>query len=60
MSTTLQQALPEITIIDQKQLGNLGSITKITQGAYVRINPGLPWQKQHSIRRSLFSPAQWI
>jgi len=25
------------------------------QDAYVRLNPGLPWQKQHSARRKFFT-----
>jgi len=25
----------------------------------VQLNPGLPWQKQHSTRRRLFTTANW-
>jgi hypothetical protein len=28
------------------------------QVVYVKLSPGLPWQKQHSTRR-LFSPENW-
>jgi hypothetical protein len=48
--------------MDQSQLDNveyfnhLGS--KITND--VKLNPGLPWQKQHSTRRRLFSLANWV
>jgi hypothetical protein len=30
------------------------------QGVYVKLNPELPWQKQHSTRRKIFSPANWL
>jgi hypothetical protein len=26
------------------------------QGVHVKLNPELPWQKQHSTRRKIFSP----
>jgi hypothetical protein len=26
----------------------------------MKLNPELPWQKQHSTRRRIFSPANWI
>jgi len=29
------------------------------QDVYMKLNPGLPWQKQHSINRRLFSPENW-
>jgi len=25
----------------------------------MKLNPGLPWKKQHSIRRNQFSPVKW-
>jgi hypothetical protein len=25
----------------------------------IKLNPELPWQKQHSTRRRIFSPANW-
>jgi hypothetical protein len=28
------------------------------QDVQVKLNPGLPWQKQHSTRRRFFSPAK--
>jgi len=27
---------------------------------YVILNPVLPWEKQHSTRKRLFSPGNWI
>jgi len=30
---------------------------KIMQGIHVKLNPRLPWRKQQSTRRILFSPA---
>jgi len=29
------------------------------QDVIMKLNPGLPWQKQHSTRRRLFPPANW-
>jgi len=29
------------------------------QDVHVEVNPGLSWQKQHSARRRLLSPANW-
>jgi len=29
------------------------------QDVHMKLNPGLSWQKQHSTRRELFSPANW-
>jgi hypothetical protein len=29
------------------------------QGVHGKLNPVLPWQKQLSARRRLFSPANW-
>jgi len=26
----------------------------------MKLNPGLPWQEQHSTRKRLLSPANWI
>jgi hypothetical protein len=26
---------------------------------YVKLNPGLPWQTQHSVRRKFFSTVNW-
>ena len=52
-------------MIDQKPLQNVeyfnyfGSMITMIQDVQVKLNPGLPWQKQHSTRRRLFSPANW-
>ena len=50
--------------IGQKQLENMeyfknfsSMITRVMQDAYVKWNPGLPWQNQHLTRKRLFSPA---
>jgi hypothetical protein len=59
-----RQPLPIKIMIDQKQLENveyfnyLGTI-QILQGVHVKLNLELPWQKQHSTRRRIFSPANW-
>jgi hypothetical protein len=29
------------------------------EGVFVKLNPGLPWQKQHLTRRRIFLPANW-
>jgi len=29
------------------------------EDVYMKLNPGLPWQKLHSARRRLFLPANW-
>jgi hypothetical protein len=29
------------------------------QDVYMKLNPGLPMQKQHSSKRRLFSPENW-
>jgi len=29
------------------------------QDIHIKLKPGLPWQKQHSTRKSLSSPANW-
>jgi hypothetical protein len=29
------------------------------QDVYVKLNPGFPWQRQHSTIRRLFSPVSW-
>jgi hypothetical protein len=31
---------------------------QMLQGVHMKLNPELPWQKQHS-RKRLFSPANW-
>jgi hypothetical protein len=52
-------------VIDQKQLENveyfnyLGSMITNNARCTCELNPGLPWQKQHSTRRRLFLPADW-
>ena len=52
-------------MIDQKPLQNVeyfnyfGSMITMIQDVQVKLNPGLPWQKQHSTRRRLFSPVNW-
>ena len=56
-----QPSLKEIT--DQKELENVEYFNyfgrTITNDARctVKLNPGLPWQKQQSTRKGLFSPA---
>jgi hypothetical protein len=39
----------------------LGSMTTndLRCSTHVKLNPGLPWQKQDSARRMLFSPENW-
>jgi hypothetical protein len=32
--------------------------TYMMQDVHVKLNPGLPWQKQHSTKRRLFLPAK--
>jgi hypothetical protein len=34
-------------------------IKKIMQDVHVKLNAGLPWQKQHLTGRRHFSPANW-
>jgi len=34
-------------------------IKKMMQDAHVKLNPGLPWQKQLLTRKRTFSPANW-
>jgi hypothetical protein len=29
------------------------------QDVHGKLNPGLPWHKQHSTKRKLFAPAKW-
>jgi hypothetical protein len=29
------------------------------QDVHMKLNPGLPWQKQHSSNRRLFPPENW-
>jgi len=53
---------PILIMIDQKPLQKveyfnyLGSMITLMQDVQVKLHPGLPWQKQHSTRRRLFSP----
>jgi hypothetical protein len=60
-----RQPYPIEIMIDQKQLAYveyfnyLGSMIIMMQGVHVKLKPELPWQKQHSARRRLFSPANW-
>ena len=50
-------------MINQTKLMNveyfkyLDSVTKMMQEVHVKLNSGFPWQKQHSTRTRLFSPA---
>jgi hypothetical protein len=29
------------------------------EGVHMKLNPELPWEKQHLTRRRIFSPANW-
>jgi hypothetical protein len=59
------QPSPIKIMIDQKQLENveyfnyLGSMITNDARFTLKLNPELPWQKQHSTRRKFFSPANW-
>jgi hypothetical protein len=52
-----RQPSPTQIMVDQKQPKNveyfnyLGSMITNDSGVHVKLNPGLPWQKQHSARR---------
>jgi hypothetical protein len=61
-----RQPSPMKIMIDKKQLKNveyfnyLGSmITNESRCTCEKLNPELPWHKQHSTRRRIFSPANW-
>jgi hypothetical protein len=43
--------------IDQKQFENMEYFNYLGCGVHVKLNPELPWQKQHSTRRRIFPPA---
>jgi hypothetical protein len=59
------EAFPVQIIINQKQPENveyfnyLGSMIKMMQNVFVKLKPGLPWEKQYSAKRRLFPPANW-
>jgi hypothetical protein len=36
-----------------------GGTQQMMQGVQVKLNTELPWEKQHSTTRRLFSPANW-
>jgi len=49
-------------MIDQKQLENVEYfkyLKRVMQEVHVKFNSGFSWQKQHSTRTRLFSPANW-
>ena len=54
---------PGQVMTDDNQLENVeyfnyqGSMIINVEGAHVKVNPGMPWHKQHSTRRRIFSPA---
>jgi hypothetical protein len=61
-----RQPSPIKIMIDQKQLETvehfnyLSSMITNGAGVHLKLSPRLPWQKQHSTRRRLLSPANWI
>jgi hypothetical protein len=38
---------------------NMTPYLLVCKRQHVKLNPELPWQKQHSTRRKIFSPANW-
>jgi hypothetical protein len=46
-----------VSILAYNFLASEDSGLKIDFYAHLKLNRGLPWKKQHSTRRSIFSPA---
>ena len=58
-SSTIQTVIDHKHLENVEYLNNVSSMTTVMQDVHLRLNPGLPWQKQHSTRRRLFSQANW-
>jgi hypothetical protein len=52
-----RQPSPVLNMKRQKQLKYVGSLITDDARLHVKLNPGMPWQRQHSTRGRFFSSA---